>query len=225
MPLFRKIAALSYKIGDYFTRKLEGEKGKTLRRWINDKGDEILRLNYSSLTEDAFVMDIGGYRGQWTSDIYAKYNCRVWVFEPVREFALQIQQRFSKNKKIRVFDFGLGSADEERRIYIDNEGSSFFKQHQQTAPAVQRSISQFFRDNNISEVDLVKINIEGGEYDLLDSLIESGLVKKLKNIQVQFHDFVPDAGKRMRQVQEKLKRTHSPTYQYEFVWENWERSQ
>lgn len=221
---YRKIARLSYRIGDYCTRKLEGYRGKTLRQWIHDKGDESLRLNYPSLTEDSFVMDIGGYKGQWASDIYAKYNCRIWVFEPVNAFAAEIKERFSRNKKITVFDFGLGASDEQRPIYMDNDGSSFLKQNQVAAPALQKDISGFFTDKNITEVDLVKINIEGGEYDLLDSMIVSGLVNKIKNLQVQFHDFVPDARNRMNKVRQNLMLTHSPTYQYEFVWENWQRN-
>jgi hypothetical protein len=43
----------------------------------------------------------------------------------------------------------------------------------------------------------------------------------VSNVQVQFHDFVPDAERRMRRIQEKLGKTHSLTYQYLFVWENW----
>ena len=68
----------------------------------------------------------------------------------------------------------------------------------------------------------MKINIEGGEYDLLDSLISADIVQSIANIQVQFHDFlIKDAKEKMRKIQEKLSLTHEPTYQYEFVWENW----
>jgi len=67
----------------------------------------------------------------------------------------------------------------------------------------------------------MKINIEGSEYDLLEHLLETNYVKIIKNIQVQFHDFVPNAEKRMKRIQEKLQKTHYLTYQYPFVWENW----
>ena len=70
----------------------------------------------------------------------------------------------------------------------------------------------------------MKINIEGGEYDLLDRLITTGLVGKIDNIQVQFHEFVPNAKERMQNIQKKLSKTHTPTYQYEFIWENWKRN-
>lgn len=69
----------------------------------------------------------------------------------------------------------------------------------------------------------MKINIEGGEYELIEHFIESEFVKEIRDIQVQFHDFIPDAGVRMKKIQEELKNTHFLTYQYEFVWENWRR--
>ena len=67
----------------------------------------------------------------------------------------------------------------------------------------------------------MKINIEGAEYDLVEHLIDTKLVEIIRNIQVQFHDFVPNAESRMRKIQEKLRITHSISYQYRFVWENW----
>ena len=40
------------------------------------------------------------------------------------------------------------------------------------------------------KIDLLKINIEGGEYEVLENLIENDLIKNIDNIQIQFHDFV-----------------------------------
>ena len=79
----------------------------------------------------------------------------------------------------------------------------------------------FFDRNGIGEIDLMKINIEGGEYEFLEYLLDTGLAVKIKNVQVQFHDFVPNAETRTKSIQERLSQTHSLTYQYEFVWENW----
>ena len=67
----------------------------------------------------------------------------------------------------------------------------------------------------------MKINIEGGEYDLLEHLIETGFVKNIFDLQIQFHDFIPNARGRMENIQKKLKKTHKLSYQYEFVWESW----
>ena len=74
-----------------------------------------------------------------------------------------------------------------------------------------------------TSIDLMKINIEGAEYDLLEHLIENKFVENIKDIQVQFHDFVPNAEARMKNIQAGLSKTHYLTYQYPFVWENWRK--
>jgi hypothetical protein len=39
------------------------------------------------------VFDVGGYEGQWSSDIFSKYVCHIHIFEPVPEYADQIASR------------------------------------------------------------------------------------------------------------------------------------
>ena len=110
---------------------------------------------------------------------------------------------------------------------MDGSASSVFRyaklydKDEKTATIEIVKASDFFREKNTRQIDLMKINIEGGEYDLLDHLIESGFVKNIKNIQVQFHDFVPRAMERMKKIQRELQKTHHLTYQYLFVFENW----
>jgi len=49
------------------------------------------------------------------------------------------------------------------------------------------------------------------------------MIPIFKNLQIQFHDFIIDnANERMENIQTQLAKTHKITYQYKFVWENWE---
>ena len=69
----------------------------------------------------------------------------------------------------------------------------------------------------------MKVNIEGGEYELLEHLLDRALIGRIEHLQVQFHDFVPDAERRMKALQARLPLTHALEWQYEFVWESWRR--
>ena len=42
----------------------------------------------------------------------------------------------------------------------------------------------------------MKINIEGSEFDLIPHIIKKNLIKKINNIQIQFHHFVLNAKKK-----------------------------
>lgn len=76
-------------------------------------------------------------------------------------------------------------------------------------------------DLNIQSIDLLKINVEGSEFSILPHLVESGCIKKVKNIQVQFHHFVPDAHRRRRKIQKMISMSHDLEWCYPFVWESW----
>lgn len=193
-----------------------------VKPWFAVKGDETLRLNYD-LNENSLVFDIGGYKGEFAGDIFCKYNSSIFVFEPVNSFFQIIQNKFVKNPKVKVFNFGLAGRYEQLQISMSDNASSVFLKTEDSETIQLKSIVHFIQENNIQFVDLIKINIEGGEYELLESLIENNLITVFKNIQVQFHDFLLEDGKeRMNKIQESLSKTHEITYQYEFVWENWQ---
>lgn len=190
--------------------------------WFAVNGDETLRLNYD-LNDKSIVFDIGGYKGEFARDIFCKYNATIYIFEPIKSFFQIIQSKFVNNQKVKIYNFGLAGKDEQMQISMSENASSVFLKTEHSETIYLKSIVNFIRENNIQTVDLIKINIEGGEYELLESLIENNLISVFKNIQVQFHDFLLENGKeRMNKIQENLSKTHQITYQYEFVWENWE---
>jgi FkbM family methyltransferase len=188
--------------------------------WFKAQGDKTYRLNYD-LDENSLVLDIGGYEGQWASDIYSRYCCTIQVFEPVEEYANQLESRFAKNPKIIVHRFGLSSQSLRTKMSVNLDSSSVFKNGRKLQEIQLIKAVDFFKNYKMEKIDLMKINIEGGEYDLLEHLIESKFVQHINNIQVQFHDFIPNAEIKMKKIQKKLSRTHYLTYQYTFVWENW----
>ncbi len=189
--------------------------------WFAANGDTTLRIDYE-LNENSVIFDLGGYKGEFATVIYCKYSPYIYVFEPIISFYEIIQTNFSHNNKVKAFPFGLSNCDEELQISLIDNSSSVFIASENSETIQLKSVVTFVNDNKIDKVALIKINIEGGEYAVLESLIESNLISKFENIQVQFHDFIiPNAKERMNAIQEKLSLTHQLTYQYEFIWENW----
>ncbi len=193
-----------------------------MRRWQADQGDEKLRLNYD-LDRDSVVFDLGGYEGNWAYEIHRRYGCRVLVFEPVSEYANLITRRFSGNPCIEIFPYGLAGATRQEKIGLCSDSSSVFRAAEQTQEIKLLDAAAWFSEHRIERVALMKINIEGGEYELLERLIQTGMVRRIDNIQVQFHEIALDSPVRMEAIQIELQKTHTPTYQYRFVWENWRR--
>ena len=202
----------------FFPTKWEQE----VQKYFADGGDDHFRYDFD-LHDQSIVFDLGGYKGQWASDIYSRYNCRILVFEPVSYFANKIKEKFKKNAKIETYCLALGANKREEGIGICADGSSIFTASQEMQTIEFEDVASFFNQFNIGEVDLMKINIEGGEYELLTRLIETGLIKQIKQLQIQFHNLEADSEFKMNTICENLALSHKPTFQYKFVWENWVR--
>jgi FkbM family methyltransferase len=190
--------------------------------WLAANGDKTFRLDYP-LNRDSIVLDVGGFEGQWTSDIFSRYLCRIHIFEPVPEFANRIARRFAANDRIKLHRLALGARSGDVALTVKGDASSVFLKGGERVTIQVIAAESVFESELIDEVDLMKVNIEGAEYDLLEYLIATGLIMRIHRLQVQFHNFVPDAEARMRSIQAALERTHRLTYQFLFIWENWQR--
>ena len=194
-----------------------------VEQWFRDNGDNTLRVNYP-LLEDSIVFDLGGYKGEWANKIYQKYKCNVFIFEPIPFLVDEINSKFSGIEKIKTYRFGLSNKTKKMDIFLSDDGSSFNTNYgSDKIECDVVSISDFIKDNNIEKIDLIKINIEGDEYAVLNNLLDNKLINIFTNIQVQFHHFIDNSDQKRKLIQDRLSETHELTYNYDFVWENWEK--
>tara|TARA_R110001592_G_scaffold124003_9_gene332582 strand:- start:263 stop:883 length:621 start_codon:yes stop_codon:yes gene_type:complete len=201
---------------------------KEFERFFSDGGDEQILLNHD-LDENSVVFEIGGHTGVFTEQIYNKFRCHIYVFEPDPQCFEILKNKFSGFDKINLFNFALGSENEIKFFYIygrDGESSSEFIREQsdnhKEIVVNFKKFSNVLQTLGIEQIDLCSINIEGGEYSLLEHVIASGYQKKIKNLQVQFHDdCVQNAIQKRDIIRNELSITHHLDYNYDFVWENW----
>lgn len=195
----------------------------TAKRWFADRGDQTLRLDYD-LDSSSIVFDVGGYIGDYSEDVYKKFGCRIFVFEPVEDFFKHCVGRFVDNESITCLNYGLSSKSGLFEIILNNNQSSFKKTDLRGVKqkAEIRSIADVVSELGIEKIDLIKINIEGGEFDLLPAIINSGFINKIRYLQVQFHDFQPNAYASRLEIRKALENTHREMWNYEFLWESWE---
>jgi hypothetical protein len=166
--------------------------------WV-EKGLERLRYEYDLKPSD-YCIDIGSYRMEWATEIIKRYGCKVECFD-----ALDNRAAWTHDGVLM-----MGGAYYYTSMF-DDKGMQEFK-CVDIAPYLQK------------EIAVMKINIEGGEYRLLNYIIDKGDIMNIKNIQVQFHlsdQFNTDI--EYMEINRKLHETHELTWRYPFVWENWER--
>jgi FkbM family methyltransferase len=220
MPLIKKIF-----LSESFIKNHVRIRTHLYRRfWLSDDGNNTLLIDYP-LNEDSIVFDAGGHLGYWSEKIEKKYNPTILIFEPIPGHILSLKERFQYNPKVRIYPWGLADKNTSALISVDGNSSSFYKKSQHMMSVELKDIKEFMEENGFNAVDLIEINIEGGEYVLLQRMIETGIVEKFKNIVIQFHDFYPNAFILRRSLQKSLSRTHCLIWNYPFIWESWKRKE
>lgn len=201
---------------------LTSPKERAFRRFKKENG-EALRFRYN-LADDDIVFDLGGYRGDWTASLPNR-NCTVHLFEPVEDFVRECEERFADRPNIHCHAFGLDAETHDSTISLSDDASSQYENEGNTQVAHFVGIEEFMDGEGIRDVMLMKLNIEGGEYDILERLIKSGRIAQFENIQVQFHD-IPAirAEQRMKAIWNELQKTHALEWAYRpYIHESWKR--
>lgn len=183
---------------------------------------EDKRWQVGPIGPDDTVFDIGGFEGNWAAAAFAKWNCHVHVFEPHPVFAARLAARFKDVGKITVHGFALGSADGHLDLSDEGDASSAVSASARAVQGQLVDVGRFMADFD-ADVALAKINIEGGEYDLLPAIHGQGLASRFAQIQVQFHLYQPGDIALRDEIRAGLSQTHDCDWAYPFVWENWSR--
>lgn len=185
-------------------------------------------LHEADIGADSIVLDVGGFVGDWSRNIAERYGSHIYVFEPNPKTLDTLHRNLDPYDNIQILPYGLGGTNQQVAMCLKGMGSSIYAFEQGNAVKgtvdIQiRDVAQVLDDLNIEKIDLLKVNIEGGEYDLLDRMIEQNLMDRVSCLLVQYHEWFPGAYRRRRQITKALRRSHKCVWDYPFVWEKWVR--
>jgi FkbM family methyltransferase len=173
-----------------------------------------------NLTDKSQALILGGYKGDSTFTIYNKFNCNVLVYEPIDEYANEIFKQISPKSKIILERLAVSADDEGVVLHVGGESTSKFLQSGQIVNVKSRDISLIVQE--LEKVDLLEMNIEGGEYDVLKRLISAGDINKISTILVQFHNFELTSELERSKIRNSLTSTHDNIFTFDWVWERWD---
>ena len=189
---------------------------EVLKKWYkaNDEGD--LRYKYK-LDANSIIIDGGAYNGKWAIEMYNRYKCTIHCYEPVKSMFEVLKNATSKFPGIKPYCQALGNNDRQEIIYVNKDGSSMFNKSSQTEKISVIDINKATNKKN----SLLKLNVEGSEYEILEKLVENDMLNRFDNLQIQFHRDVPRFNDRRNAIRKALSKTHKEEYNFEFVWESW----
>lgn len=178
------------------------------------------------LTEESVVYDVGAHKGGWSRRLIEICGCvpKISAFEPVKTF-YSLLYPFPG----QAFNFGLGAKTRMEYFFSEMapEGTGMYGIGKPFCVDI-RAAAEVIQE---PQIDLMMVNIEGGEYELLRHLITTGLIDRIMNLVVQFHAVVLGWDDLRRDIREGLRATHdrpystraADVYHAEFSWDVWRR--
>lgn len=197
------------------------DNARSLISWYLSRGES--KFEQLQFPTTGVVYDVGGYLGDFAQLILRNCQLDIWVFEPNPDSISHLSQRFNDNARVHLIAAALGGSSSTLSLSLAGRASTLYSKND--APSVDvpvYSAPEFIKENN-HEIALMKLNIEGAEYELLNSIIQSGIASEIHSYLIQFHLKFPDAREQYQAIAENLQATHKLIWRYPFLWEYWVR--
>ena len=169
-------------------------KSKELHRYmITESWIHKVYTKYFDIEDDYVVFDIGANIGAFTmfAAFHAK-NGKVYSFEPEKEsFGLLFENTHLNDfKNIRMINKAVSNKTGTSDFYLsdDNAGghSLYSCRADKKVKVPTVSFEEFIKKNKISKIDFLKMDCEGGEYDILYNCSDETF-KKIRHIAMECH--------------------------------------
>ncbi len=175
--------------------------GRSLNRLYENRNHDIysngeLTVQKKIATFHPTVMIDGGANIGNYSLLFRQYcpSCRIYAFEPVADTFTRLKDNVSNYKNIIPVKKGLYSENSTKEIRLfpsdthsslfDIQGIPYETTGVQTIELVRGD--DFLREQRIDRVDLLKLDLEGAEYDALVGFEEALKHKKIRAVQFEY---------------------------------------
>lgn len=214
-------------LGETVLSFIKNRRQRKLQALVGPLGD-FYRAGGNTLLYDfpfwtgGLVIDGGGYEGEWTAGMIKLYGCNSEIYEAIQAYARQCADYFSHNQLVRVHAQALGNTTRQTSFTLHDNGTSEYRRGGESIDVQVLDIASVFADLPQTQISCMKLNIEGGEYDVLERMIQLDLLKRCDSLLIQFHRQPEDYKARFQNISEKLRQSHECIWRYEYVWEKWQ---
>jgi len=166
-------------------------------------------LNPNVISSSDIVYSFGiGTDISFDLQLIENYGLRVFAFDPTPKSVEWLnQQKLPEN--FRAFPVGIANYSGEADFFLpENENyvsaSMTTRQSEKIVRVKVQTLTDITKQLGHTSIDILKMDIEGAEYDVIDDILKSGI--KIHQLLIEFHHrFHPEGSKITRSTIGKLK--------------------
>jgi FkbM family methyltransferase len=164
--------------------------------WFQETVTEeiFVREDYTEkfpVEQDDVVLDIGASVGPFTFSILDNQPKHVYCFEPKPTLFDTMKKNIGHHNNVTLINKGINNVDGEtefKGLYF----SDVIETHGRTATADAITFDTFLKEYNVTQIDFMKIDCEGGEYDIFTPERVSWIKQNVKKIVGEWHLSTPE---------------------------------
>ena len=192
-------------------------------RWFLFNREKLkFGMNFNS---NGLILDIGSYLGAYTNKLIDKNpGMTFWLYEPIPEYYRACLIRFKERENVSVYQKAVSADGRDIRMQIDRLRSrQELNTNDKVLTFASINIQEIF--DSVNEIELLKMNIEGMEYECLNQLILSNTLIKANYLLIQFHNFESEADKKRNLIIKAIENDFTNVFTFEWMWELWIRKE
>jgi FkbM family methyltransferase len=114
-------------------------------------------------------------------ELIERFGCHVWGFDPTPRAIEYVNRVAVDNPQYHFSDFGIWNEDATLKFFAPQDASHVshsLTNLQQTSEFIEvdvRRLSRVMQDHGHTRIDLLKLDIEGAEYKVLESVVNEQL--------------------------------------------------
>ena len=145
------------------------------------------------IRNDDNVIDVGAHIGFFA--LYASQFCKngkIFCFEPVKENYDLLLYNIKLNNIKNIFSYNCAVSNTNKYVKVflhsDKTAHSIHVPSHEFVEIKSLTLQEIFDSNKLERCDYLKLDCEGSEYDIIESLPEE-YFKKIKKIYIEYHFF------------------------------------
>jgi FkbM family methyltransferase len=143
------------------------------------------------------VLDIGANNGLFSLLMLHSGCKKLYAFEPNTDSLINLRHQFKNNDNVTIIEKAVYTTDENLEFFIDPNNTTVgsLSEHHllSNGTSVQKvivpaiSLKTFMQQYNVSTISLVKMDIEGAEYQIIEDL-DDDTYSKIESFLIEYHD-------------------------------------
>ena len=162
---------------------------------ISEHYQMLLKLKH--ISNNSIILDIGANVGDVSDVLIKTYDPKIYCYEPNISCYKHMVNRFKNNPKIKIFNFAVSNFTGKTFLYFHKKAKNISEFNQRSSLKKEKDgldINKKIEVNCVdiknildqhNKIDLIKIDIEGSEYEIMPEIIKNK--DKIKMVLCETH--------------------------------------